>query len=95
MCDAPAKAFVKGNKLYSGYYGCDKCAQKRYWIGRMTYQDVNALSLRTNETFRSALNPEHHNHPSPFCDLAEEKLDMIKQFPLDYMHQVCLEVSKL
>lgn len=94
VCDAPAKAFVKGTKLYSGYYGCDKCAQKGYWIGRMTYQDVNTLSLRTNETFRSALNPEHHNHPSPFCDLPEEKLDMIKQFPLDYMHQVCLGVTK-
>ncbi|XP_071156899.1 uncharacterized protein [Mytilus edulis] len=94
VCDAPARAFVKGTKLYCGYYGCDKCAQKGNWIGRMTYQDINNLTLRTNETFRNSLNQEHHNYLSPFCDLPMDKLDMIKQFPLDYMHLVCLGVMK-
>lgn len=27
ICDAPARAFVKGVKGYSGYGGCDKCKQ--------------------------------------------------------------------
>ncbi|VDI56277.1 Hypothetical predicted protein [Mytilus galloprovincialis] len=94
VCDAPARAFVKGTKLYCGYYGCDKCAKKGNWIGRMTYQDINNLTLRTNETFRNSLNQEHHNYLSPFCDLPMDKLDMIKQFPLDYMHLVCLGVMK-
>lgn len=48
VCDAPAKAMVKGIKLYSGYYGCDRCTQSGHHCGRMTYQEVENLELRTN-----------------------------------------------
>lgn len=92
-CDAPAKAMVKCIKQFSGYYGCDKCDQRGSWEGRMTYPETNNLTMRTDQSFRECWQPEHHQEEeiSPFSVLP---IDMIKSFPIDYMHQSCLGVMK-
>ncbi|XP_069192203.1 uncharacterized protein [Procambarus clarkii] len=91
ICDAPAKAMVKAIKLHSGYFGCDRCTQEGVWNGRMTYQQVKNLQLRTDEDFRNQSNSQHHHGRSPFCDL---NINMVSTFPIDYMHQICLGVMK-
>ncbi|KAL2103346.1 hypothetical protein ACEWY4_000214 [Coilia grayii] len=92
-CHAPAKAMVRCVKLFSGYYGCDKCDQKGVWDGRMLFPEVENLTLRTNQSFRECWQPEHHQaeRTSPFCSLP---IDMVKSFPADYMHHCCLGVMR-
>ena len=92
VCDAPARALIKGTKAYSGYYGCDRCSQKGKWIKKMTYQQTLRLELRTDASFRSLDQPGHHKNLTPLTDLYG--FDLIKQIPLDYMHQSCLGVMK-
>ena len=48
--------------------------------------------LRTNENFRNRIQSDHHRGCSPFEKLS---VDMVQQFPLDYMNLVCLSVTKL
>ena len=90
ICDAPAKALVKGIVQFNGKYGCDKCEVEGKYTGRMVFLDLNA-KLRKDSSFRSKSNKEHHKVDSPFLELP---IDMILLFPNDYMHLVDLGVTK-
>ena len=91
ICDSPARCFVKKCKAHNGKGGCERCTQRgsrrnKTW----TYQDINA-DKRTDESFRNMQHSDHHRGRSPFTHL---KLDMVRNFPIDYMHLVCLGVVK-
>ena len=90
VCDAPARAFIKNIKGHSGYYGCEKCIQEGEYHGKITFPELNSV-LRSDESFHTMKQEEHHKGPSPLTALS---LGMVSQFPLDYMHLVCLGVMK-
>lgn len=90
ICDAPARAFIKSVKSYSGYHGCDKCTQRGRWLGKITFPETNA-PLRTDHSFSEQHDDEHHLGVSP---LSRTSIGMVTQIPLDYMHLVCLGVMK-
>lgn len=89
--DTPTRSFVTCTKRFNSYFGCSKCMQEgKYIYHRMIFPDLNA-ELRTEENFLERKNNDHHNGTSIFGGI---KLGMISQFPLDYMHLVCLGVVK-
>lgn len=56
----------------------------------MTYPEIGA-NKRTDGSFRCQIQKEHHKENSPFFKL---KINMISQFPLDYLHTVFFVVVK-
>ena len=91
VCDAQARVFVKQVKSCAGYSGCDKCTQSRFHIGtKMIFPEVNA-PLRTDDSFKHKQDEEHRIGVNPFEGL---NLGMVSQFPIDYMHLVCLGVMR-
>lgn len=90
ICDAPARAFIKRCKLHNAYHCCERCMQRGEWCGKVYLPNLSA-PLRTDENFKSREDEDHHTGVSPFSDLA---VGMVTQFPLDYMHLVCLGVVR-
>lgn len=70
---------------------CAKCMQPGETLNsRRIFLDT-APTLRTRETFRHELPTDFQNILSPFELVG---FDMVKEFPLDYMHLLCLGVMK-
>ena len=91
VCDAPARAYIKNTKLYSGYFGCDKCVQEGEYVdGKVTFP-LTTARLRTDVEFRDMVDEEHQHGPSPLTRLG---FGMVTDFVFDYMHMVCLGVVR-
>ena len=90
ICDAPARSYIKCIKGHSGYSGCDKCTQHGVYENKMTFPETEA-PLRTDIAFNEMEDEDHHNASTPLTQLG---IGMVSRFPLDYMHLVCLGVTK-
>lgn len=91
LCDAPAKSFITYTKGHTGYFSCPKCIQEGDFVNnRVTFPETNC-TLRTNVSFKNRIQIEHHTGDSVLESLS---IGMVSQIPLDYMHLVCLGVTK-
>ncbi len=90
VCDAPARAFITFTKTHSGYASCSKCIEEGEWDGRIIFLKEDA-ALRDDTSFRSKCQEDYHTGTSV---LEKLPIDMVKSFPLDYMHLVCLGVMR-
>jgi len=92
VADAPARAFIKSVKCHGGYFACEKCTvQGVYYEKRVVYLTDSTEVCRTDSSFRNQIDDQHHLGESPFLPLP---LDLIKVFPYEYMHLICIGVTK-
>jgi len=90
-CDAPARAYIKCIKGHTGYFGCEKCEQHGERVDRvMTFPELNAPK-RSDESFKNQSQKGHHKGTSPLLAL---NIGLVTGFPLDYMHLICIGVTK-
>ena len=86
-CDTPARHFVLNTKCHTAYHGCERCCQIGEFINRrMIFKDSSGIPY-TDQMFRNQVIPDHHNGPSPFLDIPG--IDLVRDFPLDFMHFAC------
>ncbi|EEC19829.1 hypothetical protein IscW_ISCW024921, partial [Ixodes scapularis] len=91
VCDAPARAFLLGIKGHSGYSSCGKCRViGEYMNGRVSLLG-SAHQPRTDKDFREKTDRDHNIHDTPLVRLP---LNLVTQFPFEYMHLICLGVTK-
>lgn len=91
ICDAPARAYVKGIKSHGGYSACDKCFEVGEYHGRIIYAGINA-TRRSDQSFLLQQDEDHHIRLSPLIKL--KNIGMVSSFPIDYMHAVLLGVTR-
>jgi hypothetical protein len=92
ICDAPALAMIKCIKGHCGFSGCPRCVQDGTRASNCTVFLETNSALRTDALFReNVYNEDHQLGISPLIDL---QIDLVKDLPYDYMHLVCLGVTK-
>lgn len=92
ICDAPAKSFILQIKGHSGYSSCTKCITEGSYINnKVCFPEINA-ELRTDKDFRLRKDEDYHIGQSVISEIPN--FDLVYNIPLDYMHLVCLGVTR-
>lgn len=92
LCDAPAKSFVKCIVSHNGYFACNFCCVEGiYDDNRMSYSEFDCAK-RTDRSFRNEFQEEHHKGKSLLEEI--QSLDMVEDFPNDYLHLILLGIQK-
>lgn len=91
ICDAPAKAAVLNIMSYTGYYSCTKCTVKGASKLNRTYF-TNTQAILRSEDFLMQTQVEHHKGISLLTLIPH--FGPVSNVPMDYMHLVCLGVTR-
>lgn len=92
LCDAPARSYLKCIKSHSGYYSCERCEVKGTWDSRIIFNEVEPACKRTDEKFNQGKYTDTHRLQK--TPLIQYGIPCVTGFPLDYMHLVCLGVTR-
>ena len=92
VCDAPVRSAIKYIVNHNSYFGCERCNTKgSYSNGHVVLSELSA-NLKTDESFLKRDCPNHHKEKlSILCSLG---VGMVTNFALDYMHLICIGVTK-
>lgn len=93
VMDAPARAFIMGTILCTGYHSCTKCIVDGIRIAKRTVFHGIGHQLRSNFTFRNRIHENHH-HSNDITMIENLPIDCIKNVPIDGMHNVFIGVTK-
>ena len=92
ICDAPARAMLKATVGHNAKNGCERCHVKGEYIeNRIIFRDINATE-RTHELFIQKYDTTYHKSDSNLLNI--NNFNIINQMPLDYMHLICIGVTK-
>lgn len=93
-CDAPAKSFILKCKGHNGFYSCTKCTTEGIFFERRVCFPETKFIKRTHLDFLNRVDEEHHMTDKISLITEIPNIDIVNDFPLDYMHLVCLGVAK-
>lgn len=92
VCDEPAMAFLESIKGQTAFTACERCeiigCKKE---GHMVLVSNQPADARTDEKFANFNYKDHQYGPSP---LLECHIPCVTSFSLDYMHLICLGVTR-
>lgn len=95
VCDTPARSYIKCCKSHNDFYGCERCETRGLTVGKNTriFPEMKA-ALRIHELFKRQSQSGHHkeNETSPL--LLIPNFDIIHGVTLDYMHLLCISVTR-
>lgn len=90
ICDAPARAYLKGIMGHTSRYACEKCTVVgQYRNHRMNFAKENLFPLIMDEDFER--DKPYIKQRSPLMDI---QIKLVTQFPIDPMHLIFLGVVK-
>ncbi|XP_066596597.1 uncharacterized protein [Prorops nasuta] len=92
IADAPARAFILNHKGHMSHKPCSKCKIiGKHIEGRSIFNSINTTQ-RTDIEYVNQIDRDHHKlGQSP---LAQLPIGMVTGVPFEYMHLVCLGVTK-